>query len=116
MTHLTDKQIQQLCRDHLDTEETETLLGHLDECEPCLDRMNQWLDEQGLYSAIKKDLIASDVFERDLMRRINRHEATRNILHFSVDSFFKVFAFLAGSLITLGLGKSTSAKRSRSAQ
>jgi anti-sigma factor RsiW len=95
MTHLTEEQFERLYDGSLEAEEMEAMLRHLDDCEACLDRLDQWSEGHDV-SLVADDAGAmSETFQRKLMRRINREEASRAVLRLCFDHALRVFVFLA---------------------
>lgn len=98
MTHLTDEQFQWLTDGSLEAEQSEALWHHLDGCEICLDRLNQRLREHNVSLDSYEETATSNDFQRRLMQRINREEATRAILNFGYNGLSTVFTLFIKSI------------------
>lgn len=94
MIHLTEEQFQRLTDGNLEAEQSEALWHHLNGCEVCLDRLNQRLEGQNMFLGNLEDTVISNTFQRKLMQRINREEATRAFLSFSYHGLSSVFYLL----------------------
>jgi hypothetical protein len=98
MTHFTEDQFQQFYDESLDAETSEIILHHLENCESCLDRFNQWLEAGDPLPANGAQPFFSDNFQHKLIRRINREEAARAMVRFSVNGLLAVFGLAVRSL------------------
>ncbi|UCC85740.1 MAG: hypothetical protein JSV81_12845 [Anaerolineales bacterium] len=93
MTHLTEEQLERLYDSSLESEETEAMLRHLDDCEACLDRLDQWSEGRNVSLVADEARAKSGTFQYKLMRRINREEASRAVLRLCFDYVLRVLVF-----------------------
>jgi hypothetical protein len=102
MTHLVEEQFQQLAAESLNPVEAEAIWRHLDTCESCLDRLSQWFEEYEVSLDLKTKSVDFDTFQRRLIQRIQREDATRTILSFCYTSLLAIFTFLVKSILAIG--------------
>jgi hypothetical protein len=102
MTHLAEEQFQQLAEEALDAAEAEAMWQHLDTCESCLDHLGQWLEEYEVPLDLETKSVDFDIFQRELMQRIQREDATRTMLSFFYTGLLAIFTFLIKSILAIG--------------
>ena len=98
MTHLTEEQLERLYDGGLESEKTEAILRHLDDCEACLDRLDRWSERHNVSLVVDEARAKSRTFPHKLMRRINREEASRAVLRLCFDHVLRVFVVLVTPL------------------
>ena len=102
MTHLTEGQFQQLYDESITFEQAEALWQHMDGCDFCLDRLNEWYEECNISLTMDTQVVNSDAFQHKLMRRIHREEAAKAVINFGYHGMAAVFKFFIQSIFASG--------------
>jgi len=103
--HLSEQDFIKAYNEGLDDEQTGDIWHHLNSCEACLEQFALWVERQvGLWH-MNPDIRPSDMFQRELMQRIQREEATRTLISFGWNGLTTAFTFMMKSISVIGSGK-----------